>query len=77
VGSLFPLQIKEPVSSGKCGKIISHEYERGFPLSVLRSGRPMYIHKPHILASAAETGFYDLKSKFPLNLKNKISAVQC
>jgi hypothetical protein len=36
--SLFPLQITEPVFSGKCGKIISHECE-GLP--VLCNGRPM------------------------------------
>jgi hypothetical protein len=35
----------------------------------------MYIYKPHILASVAEIHFYDLKSKFLLNLKNKILAV--
>jgi hypothetical protein len=29
----------------------------GFPLSVLCSRRPMEMDKPHILASAAETGF--------------------
>jgi hypothetical protein len=43
----------------------------GFPLSVLCSGRPIELEKPHILPLAAETGFCDLKSKFPLILKIK------
>ncbi len=33
-------------------------------------GAPL-MDKPHILASAAETGFYNLKSKFPLSVKLK------
>jgi hypothetical protein len=37
----------------------------------------MNIDKPHVLAKAADTSFCDLKSKGPLNWKNKISAVQC
>ncbi len=37
----------------------------GFPLSVICSGRPIELDKPHILALAAETGFCYLKSKFP------------
>jgi hypothetical protein len=49
----------------------------GFPLSVLCSGRPIELDEPHILALASETGFCDLKDKFPFILKiNKVSAVQ-
>jgi hypothetical protein len=48
----------------------------GFPLSVLCSGRPIELDKPHILALAAETGFLQFKEQVPLNFKNKISAVQ-
>jgi hypothetical protein len=29
------------------------------------------MEKPHNLADAAETGFCNLKSKFPLNVKKK------
>jgi hypothetical protein len=43
----------------------------GFPLSVLCSGHPIELDKPHILALAAETVFGDLKSKFPLILKRR------
>jgi hypothetical protein len=48
----------------------------GFPLSVLRSGRPIELDKPHILVLAAETGFLRFKEQVPHNLNNKISAVQ-
>jgi hypothetical protein len=43
----------------------------GLPLSVICSGRPIELDKPHVLALAAETGFCNLKSKFPLILKIK------
>jgi hypothetical protein len=42
----------------------------GFPLSVLCSGRPIELDKPHILALAAETGFLRFKEQVPLNFKN-------
>jgi hypothetical protein len=48
----------------------------GFPLSVLCSGRPIEMDKPHNLALAAETGFLRFKEQVPLNFKNKISVVQ-
>jgi hypothetical protein len=48
----------------------------GFPLSVLCSGRPIELDKPHILAEAAETGILRFKEQVHLNFKNKISAVQ-
>jgi hypothetical protein len=35
------------------------------------------MDKPHILASAAETGFLLFKVQIPSNFKNRISAVQC
>jgi hypothetical protein len=41
----------------------------GLSPSVIPSRRLIYMDKPHIFASGAETGFYNLKSKFPLNLK--------
>jgi hypothetical protein len=49
----------------------------GFPLSVICSGRPTELDKPHILALAAETGFLLYKEQVPLKLKKEISAVQC
>jgi hypothetical protein len=49
----------------------------GFPLSVICSGRPIELDKPHILALAAETVFLLFKEQVPLNFKKEISAVQC
>jgi hypothetical protein len=49
----------------------------GFPLSVICSGRPIELDKPHILALAAETGFLQFKEQVPLKFKKEISAVQC
>jgi hypothetical protein len=46
----------------------------GFPVSVLCSGRPIELNKPHILALAAETGSLRFKEQVPFNFKNKISA---
>jgi hypothetical protein len=42
----------------------------GFPLSVLFSGCPICIDKPHILAKAAETGFWQFKEQVPFKFKN-------
>jgi hypothetical protein len=49
----------------------------GFPLSVICSGRPIELDKPHILALAAETGFLLFKEQVPLKFKKEKSAVQC
>jgi hypothetical protein len=49
----------------------------GFPLSVLCSGRPIELDKPHILAQATETGFLQFKEQVLFKLQKKISAVQC
>jgi hypothetical protein len=48
-----------------------------FPLSVICSGRPIELDKPHILALAAATGFLLFKEQVPLKFKKEISAVQC
>jgi hypothetical protein len=48
-----------------------------FPLSVICSGRPIELDKPHILALASETGFLLFKEQVPLKFKKEISAVQC
>jgi hypothetical protein len=44
----------------------------GFPLSVICSGHPIEIDKPHILALVAETSFLPFKEQVPFNFKNKI-----
>jgi hypothetical protein len=49
----------------------------GFPLSVICSGHPIELDKPHILALAAETGFLLFKEQVSLKFKKEISAVQC
>ncbi len=44
----------------------------------LCSGRHIESDKPHVLALAAETGFFVLfKEQVPLKFKKEISAVQC
>jgi hypothetical protein len=43
----------------------------GFPLSVICSGRPIALDKPHILALATETGFLLFKEQVPLKLKKR------
>ncbi len=48
----------------------------GFPLSVICSRRPIESDKPHILAFAAETGFFLFEEQVPLKFKKEISAVQ-
>jgi hypothetical protein len=49
----------------------------GFLLSVICSGRPIELGKPHILALASETGFLLFKEQVPLKFKKETSAVQC
>jgi hypothetical protein len=43
----------------------------GFPLSVICSGHPIELDKPHLLALAAETGFLLFKEQVPLKKKKK------
>jgi hypothetical protein len=47
-----------------------------FPLSVICSGHPIELDKPHILALAAETGFLLFKEQVPLKFKEEISAIR-
>ncbi len=49
----------------------------GFPLTIICSGRPIELEKPHILALAAETSFLLFKEQVPLKFKKEILAVQC
>jgi hypothetical protein len=46
-------------------------------LSVICSGRPIELDKPHILALAAESGFLLFKEQVPLKFRKEILAVQC
>jgi hypothetical protein len=46
-------------------------------LSVICSGRPIELEKPHILALTAETVFLLFKEQIPLKFKKEISTVQC
>jgi hypothetical protein len=48
-----------------------------FPLSVICSGCPIEVDKPHILGLAAETVFFLFKEQVLLKFKQEISAVQC
>jgi hypothetical protein len=43
----------------------------GFPLSVICSGRPTELDKPHILALTTETGFLLFKEQVPLKFKKE------
>jgi hypothetical protein len=49
----------------------------GLPLSVICSGCPIELDKPHVLALATDTGFLLFKEQVPLKFKKEISAVQC
>jgi hypothetical protein len=49
----------------------------GFLLSVICSGRPIDLHKPHIFAQASKTSFLQFKGRVPFKIKKKISGVQC
>jgi hypothetical protein len=49
----------------------------GLPVSVICSGRPIELDKPHTLGLSAGTGFLLFKEQVPLKVKKEISAVQC
>jgi hypothetical protein len=75
VGSPVPLQITEPVSSGKCG--ISAMNVNGFRHQFFAAEAPwMYLDKPQTLTHAAETDFLLFKGQFAYKCENRISAVQ-
>jgi hypothetical protein len=64
VGDLFPLLVQQQQAYFRYQLI-------GFPLSVICSGRPIELDKPHNFALVAGNGFCNLKSKFPLTLNEK------
>jgi hypothetical protein len=69
----MPISANQPIA----GSLLSLQIIE--PVSGAERGKIItHEYKPHILAQAIETGFLcDLKSKFRLNLNNKISAVHC
>jgi hypothetical protein len=75
VGSLLALKITEPVSSGKCGKIITYGFEWAFRHQFFTAGAPLNWLSHIFWLKSVNPVFGELKSKFSLNLKNKISAV--
>jgi hypothetical protein len=75
-GSLLPLEITEPVSSRKCGKIISYKSERAFRYQFFAAGAPLNWISHIFWLKPLELVFLRFKEQVPLNFKNKISAVQ-
>jgi hypothetical protein len=67
----LPLQITEPVSSKKCGKIISYNSEWAFGYQLFAAGAPLNWISHIFWLKPLKPVFCDLKSKFPLNLKIK------
>jgi hypothetical protein len=71
VGSLLPLQITKPVSSVKCGKIITYGFEWAFRYQLFAACAPLNWISHIFLLKPLKLFFCDLKSKFPLILKIK------
>jgi hypothetical protein len=67
----LPQKIPEPVSSGKCGKIISYECEWAFRYQFFAVEAPRVLISHIFLLEPLKLVICDLKSKFPLNLKMK------
>jgi hypothetical protein len=65
------LQIKEPVSSRKCGKIIGYKSEWAFRYQFFAAGAPLNWISHIFLLKQLKPVLCDLKSKFPLILKIK------
>jgi hypothetical protein len=70
-GSLLPLQITEPDSSGKCGKIISYKSEWAFRYHFFAAGAPLNWISHIFYLKLLKPFFCNLKSKFTLILKIK------
>jgi hypothetical protein len=77
VGNVLPLQITEPVSSRKCGKIISHEYEWAFRYQFFAAGTLWILISHKFWLRPLEYFFLQFKKQVSFKYKNKISAVQC
>jgi hypothetical protein len=71
----LPLQITEPVSIGKCGKIITYGFEWAFRYQFFAAGAPLnWIC--HIFWLKPLKPFLQFKEQVSFSLKNKISTVQ-
>jgi hypothetical protein len=77
VGSLLPLQITKPVSSGKCGKIITYGFKWAFRYQLIAVGAPLNWISHIFWLKPLKPVFCDLKSKSPLILKIKYQQFQC
>jgi hypothetical protein len=71
-GSLLPLQIIEPVSKEKGGKIINHEC---FHYHFFTAGT-LWLGISHIFLLKPLKSFLPFKVQVPSNFQNKISAVK-
>jgi hypothetical protein len=67
----LPLKITEPVSSGKCEKIISYLSEWAFRYQLFAAGAPLNWIRHIFWLKPLKPVFCDLKSKFTLILKIK------
>jgi hypothetical protein len=67
----LPLKIIEPVSSGKCGKIISYKSEWAFRYQFFAAGAPLNWISHIFWLKPLKPVFCDLKRKFTLILKIK------
>jgi hypothetical protein len=76
VRSLLPLQITEPVSSGKCGKMISYGFKWAFCYQFFAAGA-LLNWISHIFWLKSLKQFFAIKEQVLNKLKNKISLVQC
>ncbi len=61
------LKITEPVSSGKCGKIITYGFEWAFRYQFFAAGAPLNWISQIFWLKPLKPVFNDLKSKFSLN----------
>jgi hypothetical protein len=75
VGSLLLLQITEPVSSGKCGKIISNGCEWAFGYQFFAAGAPWVWISNICSSKATETSFFLFKERILHKFENKKSTV--
>jgi hypothetical protein len=67
----LPLQITEPVSSGKCGKIITFGFEWALRYQFFAAAAPLNWISHIFWLKPLKPVFWDLKRKFPLILKIK------
>jgi hypothetical protein len=71
ISATSQLKITEPVSSGKCGKIISYKSEWAFRYQYLRRKPYGFRQATFHSLKPLKLVLYDLKSKFPSNFEIK------